>query len=247
MDSVVEDSAIGSPLDAAAAWFSTLALQRALLSSLSAQGNVEPSLSSDIDLAIKTAPLGSGAQIRGLVARAILSDSGRSADIASAVQVIGPLEQLDGSNSKLVPTLINTSTSLASLPDLRMSLYCAIAIAHLQRSPSPAQPRSAYTIINALQPRDLSLLGFTAALKLTDTLAMHKEAATECRRALENLAGSLRIWIGGKKGLNSELSRDTKEAIVERCLAITKQCIEMDEDAGYESMIEEGAELFVDM
>jgi hypothetical protein len=71
------------------------------------------------------------------------------------------------------------------------------------------------------------------------TLAEHEVAALESRRTLETLAGTLRIWIGGRKGVESELSRGTKEGVVERCLAITKQCVGMEGDAGYASISEE--------
>jgi len=242
MDLIVSDFAIRSPLDAAAAWFSTLKLQQGLATALSNQGEVDDDILTAINIAIDTAPIGSSAQTRAIVARAVLFKTHRSTDIASAIQSLTPLKSNDASSSKSVPHFIsNNNASISSSPDLRLSLSCAIATAHLQRfsDPSPAHAKSVHQIINALQPTRLSLLGFTAAFKLMNTLAEHEIAALECRRALEKLAGTLRIWIGGRKGVESELSRNAKEALVEACLTVTKHCVGMEGDAGYASMSEE--------
>lgn len=235
LDDVVDDFAIRSPLDAAAAWYSSLVLQRALAANLNDEDAGTDRVLSDINVAIETAPIGSGAQTRALVARAIQFESQRGSDIASALKVLSS-SQPGGNDPESGPTLINAPISIASLPDLRMSLSCAIAIAHLHKYPSPASPRGAYVIINSIRPTELTLLGFTAAYELMQALMRHDKAATECGRVLENLAGSLRIWIGGKKGGESDLSRGTRARIVESCLAVTKHCIGMAEDAGYETM-----------
>ena len=235
MDDVVNDFAVRSPLDATAAWFSTLFLQRALADSLNIEDQANSSILSDINTAIENAPVGSGAQIRALIARAVLSKTGRGADIASVMHLLTQ-EPDNDIKSTATPTLINP-TPFKSLPDLNISLYCAMAIARLQASPSPAHPKDAYRIINErIRPVHLSLLSFTAAFKLMETIASHKEAAVECSESLETLAGTLRIWVGGNQGLESNLSRETKENVVERCLVVTKQCIGMEKDAGYETM-----------
>jgi hypothetical protein len=238
MDVVVNDFAIRSPLDAAAAWFSTLRLRQALANTLSKGSDGDDSILSDINIAVNTAPIGSSAHIRATVARAVLSESHRSADIASAIQAIAPLKPQNNGDAEAISMFINNNTSLESLPDLRMSLNCAIAIAHLQRASSKELPQRAYQKINSLQLANLSLLGFVAAFKLMRRLAQHEVAAGECRRALENLAGTLRIWIGGRNGVGSDLSRDTKERVVEQCLAVTKQCLGIEMDPGYQSMSE---------
>jgi hypothetical protein len=242
MDIITNDFAIRSPLDAAAAWFSTLKLQKGLASALDKQGEADDEILSDINVAIDTAPISSNTQLRAVIARAILSKTDRSADIASAIQSFTPLTANKTSDAISVPIFINNNISMASSPDLHMSLHCAIAIAHLERFPPPTHPRSAYpiisTLISTLQPAHLSLLGFTAAFKLMIILAQHEVAAADSRRALEKLSGTLRIWVGGKNSVETELSRSTKECVVERCLAVTKQCVGMEGDAGYASMSE---------
>ncbi|KAH8593371.1 hypothetical protein B0O99DRAFT_688586 [Bisporella sp. PMI_857] len=239
MDGVVEDFAIRSPLDAVAAWWSSLVLQRALARSLEARDNgiAQKTIIDDIALAIKTAPIGSGAQIRALVTRAVLVKEKRGASIAAALKVFGPSEsRSEKANS--VPTLINTASSFASMPDIEMSLRCAMAIAHLDRYPPPANPTTSHRLINGIIPTDLTPLGFTSCFKLMERINDHEMVSTTCSRALEQLAGSLRIWIGSKNGEQSGLKREIKKEMVARCLEITKRIVGM-KDAGYESMSED--------
>jgi hypothetical protein len=237
MDNIVEDFAIRSPLDAVSAWFSSLVLQQGLTSSLRNKDSGDESTVQAINLAIKTAPIGSGTQIRALIARAILFDESRGANIAAAHQVLSPLEQKD-SETKIASMFINTTIPIASIPELRMSFDCAIAIAHLKQ-PSPSDPAPAYANINKIQLANLSLLGFTAAFKLMETLMQRQEAAESCLQNLEKIAGTLRIWIGGSEGEKSALPKKTKERVVETCLGITKRLVGMERDAGYESMSEQ--------
>ena len=241
MDGVVDDFAIRSPLDAVAAWYSCVVLQRALTKSLEKHSDTETNASilSDIDLAIKVAPIGSRSQIRALVARAVLVEEKRGANIAYSLQGLGPFESKDDERS--TPNLINTTSSIASLPDIKMSLRCAMAIAYLDRFPSPHNPVNAHRLINSIVPIHLSLLGFTAAFHLMEKMHAHERVSMSCACSLEKLAGSLRIWIGGPEGEKSGLDKAAKRDIVERCLIVTKRVIGMEKDAGYETMSEEDA------
>jgi hypothetical protein len=242
MDHVVDDYAIRSPLDAVAAWYSSLLLQRALSKSLESDNNDSASQKSIIDginLAIKVAPIGSGAQIRAFVARAVLVKEKRGANIAASLQALGPFEPKSSKDDSPASTLIHTSTSIAGLLDIKMSLRCAMAIAHLERFPSPANPVAAHRIINGVVPTNLTLLGFTTAFKLMESIHGHDKVAVSCTNALERLAGNLRIWVGGKDGEKSGLDKEIKKEMVERCLSITKRIIGMEKDAGYETTSEE--------
>ncbi|RDL42050.1 HLH, helix-loop-helix DNA-binding protein [Venustampulla echinocandica] len=239
MDGVIDDFAIRSPLDGLAAWYSSMVLQRILTRSLDTKDDAESqnSIVSDIALAIKVAPTGSRAQIRALVARAVLVKEKRGANIASALQALGPFEPEDENETS--PTLINTSTCTTNLPDVNMSLRCAMAIAHLDRFPSPQNPVAAHRIIQSVVPTNLTLLGFTAAFNLMERIHKHEQVALSCSSQLEKLAGNLRIWIGGPDSEESGLDKESKRKMVARCLSITKHIIGMGEDAGYESMSEE--------
>jgi Domain of unknown function (DUF2014) len=237
MDSVVDDFAIRSPLDAISAWFSSLVLQQGLAASLRNRGTECGNVAQTINLAIDTAPIGSSVQMRALVARAILFDKLRGANIAAARQALPSLE-VNECEAKIASIFINTKIPTASIPDLKMSFDCAVAIAHLKRA-SFSDPAPAYGIINKIQLTNLSLLGFTAAFKLIEALVQHQEATQRCLQNLEKTAGMLRIWIGGREGEKSGLPRKTKEHVVETCLDITKRLVVMDRDSGYESMSEQ--------
>lgn len=243
MDDVVDDFAIRSPLDAVAAWYSSLVLQRALAKSLQTAADeldAQKAVMDDIVLAIRTAPVGSRAQIRALVARAVLVTDKRGVCIAESLQALGPLEKSGGTPTGVTPALVNTSTSTSRLPDIKMSLRCAMAIAHLERFPAPSNPETAHRIIATINPVNLTLLGFTAAFRLMEQINGHDKVAVTCINTLEKLAGNLRIWIGSKSGEASGLDREVKKAMVDTCLAISRRTVGM-QDAGYETMSDEGA------
>lgn len=160
----------------------------------------------------------------------------RGASIAESLQALGPLERPDKKRDA-TSSNIHASTSMIGLPDIKMSLRCVMAIAHLERFPSPASPEAAPRIIGTISPVNLTLLGFTAAFKFMEKINGHDIIAVSCTGSLEKLASYLRIWIsckGGKSGLAQEVKTD----LVKRCLDISK-CILGREDAGYESTSED--------
>ncbi|KAH6647640.1 hypothetical protein BKA67DRAFT_523345 [Truncatella angustata] len=249
MDSVVDDAAIRSPLDAIAAWWSSLTLQSALTNSLldrdDEDGEITQLVEEGITLAIRAAPVGSIAQNRALVARAVLFKEKRGANIAAVIQATGPCtapadccDQCEKSDSTPETPSIEIPDSLESQAEIYMSLQCAKAIAHLQRYGPPDEPVSIYPIIDneITVSNELSLLGYTAAFTLMNRLANHNLAAEACSRALEKLSGDLRIWIGKDNWLESE----AKQEMIERCIAVTRGMVGMDidTDTGYGSMSE---------
>lgn len=234
MDAVVEDLAVRSPLDAVSAWFSSLILQTALSKSMESSATDDAVLSTvfdDITLAVKTAPIGSSSHVRALVARAVLVKEARGATIASALQVLKPSEFRRNKNEPRR----KVAASITAPSDIALSLNCAMAIAYLQRFPSPSNPEAAHALINSMVPVDLTLLSFTAFFKLMEAIDSHELVAASCSFALERLAGSLRVWIGSRDGEKSGLDREAKRDIVDRCLKITRRVVGM-QDAGYESM-----------
>jgi hypothetical protein len=241
MDGVVDDYAVRSPLDAVAAWYSCLVLQRAIARSFEAKeddAESQKAIGLDIALAIKTAPIGSIAQIRALVARAVLIKQKRGFSIAESLRALG----VDKTEKKTsASNFVNSRTSTKSLPDIKMALNYAIAMAHLERYSSPNNPSTARQIITTVEPTPTSLLGFTASYKLMETLNTHDAASTSCCASLERLAATLRIWIGSDEGEKSGLEKDVKISIVDRCLGITKRIVGMEDD-GYESMPEGDAD-----
>ncbi|KAI2617810.1 hypothetical protein GGR54DRAFT_198271 [Hypoxylon sp. NC1633] len=251
MDTVVDDLAVRSPMDAVAAWWSNMTLQRALTSSLliGDEDNAETleQVENGVSLAIRTAPIGSIAQNRALVARALLFEEKRSINIMAALQAIGPVTPVlssssrSGSPSHGTPSPPSSPTPIKVLPpslvmttEMRTSLLCAMAIAHLQKFSPPEEPVDIYGVIDQIHPIiDMGLLGYTATFKLMDRLAGHEFAAEACADTLERLSGTLRIWTGKDCGLEPEV----RHQMVDRCLTVTRGVVGMgiDTDTGYGS------------
>lgn len=239
MNAVVEDPAVRSPMDAVAAWYSNVILQRVLTASLQNRKPAGPN--PELDLAIKVAPIGSNAQIRGLVARTFVTDEKRGASIAAAMQAMAPTANPDKhpSYSGVVPPLIDSPTARVIFPDpdILSALRCSQALAHLRKFATP--PGWALQVVNSISlpmQEHMSLLGFTAAFHLMDTLNRHTVAREECAPTLERLAASLRVWVGGVEGDGCGLGQEVRCRMVERCLAVTKSVVGMEADPGYVSM-----------
>ncbi|EXM34935.1 hypothetical protein V3481_011307 [Fusarium oxysporum f. sp. vasinfectum] len=240
MDSVVDDTAIGSPLDAVAAWWSTQFLHRTLVATLEKDEETLSTKVEDIELTIKAAPLGSTAQARAIVARAVLVDKARGANIASALQSMGN-EKVDALLSSSI--CVVDSSFQASTPDLRLALRCAMAIAHLRRVEcTPGSTHQGLRMIESIMTRgnalQMSLLGCTATLELMEELYEHKSAAETFQASLERLSGGLRLWMGGSPGEKCGVASDVREKVVSRCLAINKSVVGIDSDTGYGSLDE---------
>ncbi|KAF5547992.1 myc-type bHLH transcription factor [Fusarium mexicanum] len=240
MDSVVDDTAIGSPLDAVAAWWSTQFLHRTLVATLEKDEETLSTKVEDIELTIKAAPLGSTAQARAIVARAVLVDKARGANIASALQSMGN-EKVDALLSSSI--CVVDSSFQASTPDLRLALRCAMAIAHLRRVEcTPGSTHQGLRMIESIMTRgnapQMSLIGCTATLELMEELYEHKAAAEAFQASLERLSGGLRLWMGGSPGEKCGVASDVREKVVSRCLAINKSMVGIDSDTGYGSLDE---------
>lgn len=243
MNAVVEDPAVRSPMDAVAAWWSGLMLQRVLSNSLTDTDDTSEhakAMADAVNVAVKVAPIGSNAQVRALVAKAVIFDEKRGANIATVLKALGPSLNPDKHPhySRGVPPLIDAPlTSIAPDPDVQLALRCAMGIAHLQRY--EVLPHSAVAVIETILPgstEGLSLLGCIAAFQLMDRLHSHPVAAEPCATALERLSGTLRIWIGSSEGDRPGLDRDLRQKMVERCINVTKSLIGMEEDQGYATM-----------
>ncbi|KAI0201559.1 helix-loop-helix DNA-binding domain-containing protein [Astrocystis sublimbata] len=244
MAAVIDDPAVRSPMDAVAAWWSSMNLQSVLTTSLLAAEDESNEAALHVDhevsLAIRTAPIGSVSQQRALVARALLCDEKRNINIVAALQAIGPVT--DALASESTPSRGPSPSPLKELPssldltnELRTSLLCAMAIAHLEKYSPPDEPVNIYGVINQIQPAcDMGLLGYTSAYKLMDRLAKHEFAAEACASTLERLSGTLRIWTGKECSFDPEI----RHRIVDRCLAVTRGIVGMnfDTDTGYGSM-----------
>lgn len=252
MDAVVEDAAVRSPMDAVAAWYSSLQLHHVLCNNLpktrDESGRLALETEDKLNLATKVAPIGSNAHVRVLVARAVLGEQKRGAAIVTAMNALGPSLNPDKhpNYSRGVPPLIDSPvTPITPDPDAQMALRCAMGIAQLQRFSDP--PPAAFTVIDSILPagadiEGMSLLGYTAAYHLMERLHRHAVGRETCSRSLERLAGSLRIWIGSEAGNEVGFDGPMRQKMIDRCLAITKSVVGMEADPGYASMEEECTE-----
>ncbi|KAJ6788362.1 hypothetical protein PWT90_02898 [Aphanocladium album] len=232
MDSVVHDIYVGTPLDAAAAWWSTCLLHDVLSEALDTKDiNLE-----DLDTALNVAPPGSIAKLRASLAYAALVDESRGASIASSLELLGS-ERIDSPLNE--SKLIVGSSIHASNPDLLLTLRCAVAIGQLTRAKDAAvSPSQSLRVIEAsLRPAmasTMTLLGFTSVMTLLERVMAQRNGGSEVIDAsLEKLAGTLRVWIGGASGTNAGIDSDIRGKVVERCLSITKSLVGMDMDTGY--------------
>jgi hypothetical protein len=248
----INDHAIRSPLDAIAAWYSSLVLQRALVESLGSSGddmnsewfimnNIFPTInvSFAISTAISTAPMGSKARIQALIARGILVNHGLSS--AQVTEILMCSEMRILTSSEMASSKTTTLNPIKSEVDIMISLHCAMAITHLARSSLLANLDMVQRHISTISPHNMTLLSFTAAFNLMEKINGHDIVAVTCVRSLETLASSCRMWIAGKEGEGSGLDKEVRRAIGEKCLDVTKRITGI-ENAGYESMSESDEE-----
>ncbi|KAK4127316.1 hypothetical protein N657DRAFT_631158 [Parathielavia appendiculata] len=245
MDTVVDDAAVRSPMDAVAAWYSNLHLHRVLIASLRKPRDealtVNPRMADEIALALKLAPIGSNSQVRALVARAIFADGKRASHIVAALHALDPLANPQYTITACVPHMTNVMPD----PDAHMALRCAMGIAQLQKHQGTDLPQAARRVFELVVPgsaeiESMSLLRYAAAFWLMEHMTRHPVAREMCSRSLERLAGCLRIWVGsdGAVGEKSGLDAGLRRRMIERCLAITKSVVGMETDPGYGSMEE---------
>jgi uncharacterized protein DUF2014 len=243
MDLVVDDQAVRSPMDAVAAWWSTQEIHRAMTTTLAAEEDddtVQHTVKYHVDNALETAPIGSAAQARALVTRAVLVDEKRGASIASAMKAVQPDDLQKQLGDQLVTSILVSSLPASTTLDTQVALKCAMAVAHLQRVKDDEPPREAVQIVEKIaQPAittGMSLLGCTALFKLMGELNSHPGASERFSVPIECLAGSLRIWIGSAPGERCGLDQELRHNMVDRCLSISKSAVGIETDTGYGSM-----------
>ncbi|KAL5091483.1 hypothetical protein Trisim1_003087 [Trichoderma cf. simile WF8] len=252
MDSVVDDTSIGSPMDALAAWWSTAKVHDVLTTTL--YGDEEASEDEVMNLAVKVAPLGSNARARAVLARSVLAYKSRGDNIAAAVQVL----RVDtGSNGLMDPMALtctepNPYTGLAPTPlqsdvadpDLQLCLRCAVATAHLKRLGGEASTKqyvrtSIEKVIDLTTKTRMTLLSFTSVMEVLEQILAHKDTTNNFAPLVERLAAILRLWMGSELALNCGVPPDLQEKVINKCLGITKRIVGMEVDTGYDSMTDD--------
>jgi hypothetical protein len=229
MDGVVEDFAICSPLDALSAWYSSLVLSKALASTLAAVNtSTKEVVVSELDLALQSAPANSQAQLRTLVAQAIILDDGRTARIETALNA---LPSTPGSNNT---GLINLVDNVPVAVDVRKALTLAKCLSLISSSSPDARRRAIFVVNNTYLPESTTtLLSFVAAHKTLTLFMQDANLQKDTSAGLERIAKSLRMWVGHETGKRSGMSNKIRGRIVASCLEASTALVGLkDKDNG---------------
>jgi hypothetical protein len=214
MDGVVGDFAICSPLDALSAWYSSLVLSKALASTLATKSSpVKESVISDMHLALQAAPPNSQAQLRSLVAQAVILDDDRASRITTA------LEALPSTPGSTNTGLMNLVDDVPVAADVRKALTLAKCLFLVSSSSPDARRRAIFVVNNTYFPEiTTTLLSFVAGHKVLTLFMQDPELQADTSVGLERIAKSLRMWVGHETGTRSGLSNKVRGRIVASCL-----------------------------
>lgn len=244
MDSVIEDSAICSPLDALAAWWSCYTLRKGLAGCLASKnGTLKESVKCDLELALRTAPPTSQAHLRALVAQAVVLDEDRASRVATAFKALpfspltSPSRDAKKSSQALLMNLVGEAPMAA---DVRNALTLAKCLVLAESSNAEARLRAILAVNNAYFPEaTTTLLSFVAGYKVLGYFIQNPRLQTESSQGLERLASSLRMWVGHESARRSGLSNKVRGRIVSQCLDASKTLVGLVEpeeiDDGYVS------------
>ncbi|OBT98183.1 hypothetical protein VE01_03807 [Pseudogymnoascus verrucosus] len=237
-----EDRAIRSPLDVLAAAFSTSTLHTALESSLLPSSSSSPTLSKLLSTALATAPPGSTPHLRVLTALALFASSSaeREENLGLALAEAAARDPPPETGPLAPKGLLLRTTMSAVEGDVHLALACAST---LQRLAYPVTRLRALVDIEGLA-RPNSVLGFAACYAVLRTLQVKGgEDGAIAGKAMETLAGNLRVGIGGPEG--EEVEKSVREGVVGVCVSVVRACVvvggggEEEVDAGYGSMSDE--------
>lgn len=238
MDTVVEDESIRSPLDALAAWYSSLIIQSVLATSLK-PAKQQTHISSDLQVALKVAPPNSKAQLRTLVAKAVLDSDTEGKDLLLA------LKSFEEDQNNVAPG-ISVSTPVAITTDIKIAIRCAMALNML----SNGRREGATRLFNDFDWRrqssgaissDIGLLGFVAIWKTLNTFVSSDENwVKEAGESVDRVAAVLRIWIGDRRMRGARkilVGHNDCKRVIDFCNGLLRRLAGLEEgsDDGYVS------------
>ncbi|KAK0364933.1 Clr6 histone deacetylase associated PHD protein-2 Cph2 [Friedmanniomyces endolithicus] len=223
-DSVVEDHAIRSPLDAVAAWYANMIIDDTLLNAI---GEHPSSLDTEhyLNLAIGITPPASATQVRALAAKAVLSTSRRDANIVAALEALPPASTTASS--------MNLVSHAPAAPDVRVALTLAKFLSLLSASSSSSSSSTppsttlsrekAFDRLAALHipAPNLTLLTAVACYQLLRLTSQERlPLPSRAARGLEDTAANLRLWIGTSAGRKAGLEGEECGRVVDLCLGV---------------------------
>ncbi|KAF8251207.1 hypothetical protein K440DRAFT_596424 [Wilcoxina mikolae CBS 423.85] len=230
MDSVVKDVSIRSPLDALAAWYSSLLLQDVLVVSLKAKSSpsLHDRIKTDLDTALKVAPPTSAAQIRALTANAVFANESGEKFLSEAIKIFEEdfrSHQQELNQQPSTPRIFVTpiNSAVTTTRDIRIALRCGMALA-LMKKGSRDQATRLFSDLDWKKQADkngLGLLGFVAAWKtLTTFVSLDADWANDAGESVDGAAAMLRIWIGNKKIPKFGVSRGDCKSVIDFCYSL---------------------------
>lgn len=246
MDHVLADPHIASPLDALAAWWSTLVLNRVVAVTIWRNHSETNDILDDLDLALNVAPPPSSARVRAMIAKAVIVKTDRASHVQAALDILPKASGTSEiSHSSTFPSQVNFVEDSPLPTELSMALTLAKCLV-LGESPAYQSQLMMTTFINQALPGlgPYSLLSFAATLQLLEHCINTAALLNDARAGLERLAHGLRVFIGTSAGLELQLDQSTRARAVERCLAASKHIMgvmdpKADSDQGYVSQSED--------
>lgn len=245
IDIVVEDYAIRSPLDALAAWASSVTLQSALLEWYEECGIWNQRHKRKLELALNIAPPASSAYARALAARAVFFAADRESTIRELL-----LEVLRSPNSTDIDKTLPTSGSVfvdSSIPDrvrndIVWAIKCTTTLVLLNEQVcKPGTFDEAVDLLMSLHmdANNNSLLCFAAAHQLLlFLLTEFKSQQVEIR--LKGIIKGFKNWLDGPECKLDDHVHEVIRAATEK-LVVPNSCPRRrfsggSHDTGYETM-----------
>lgn len=245
IDIVVEDYAIRSPLDALAAWASSVTLQSALLEWYEECGIWNQRHKRKLELALNIAPPASSAYARALAARAVFFAADRESTIRELM-----LEVLRSPNSTDIDKTLPTSGSVfvdSSIPDrvrndIVWAIKCTTTLVLLNEQVcKPGTFDEAVDLVMSLHmdANNNSLLCFAAAHQLLlFLLTEFKSQQVEIR--LKGIIKGFKNWLDGPECKLDDHVHEVIRAATEK-LVVPNSCPRRrfsggSHDTGYETM-----------
>ena len=252
IDIVVEDYAIRSPLDALAAWASSLTLQQALLAWYKGGAVLSTCHHRDLEIAHEIAPPASSTFARALAAKAVFFETDRESNIAKLVQdLLPPTTSKRSDRAVLANENIFVNSSIPELVrhEINSVIQCAATLESL-RAPPLRKPDAVPQAIERLASiyldiNDMTLLGFAAAHQLLSVLVQESKTK-EMEARLKCIVLGVWEWVAGPASEECKLDGPVREAIgaaLDRVLSrlgTRRRLSDVTNDTGYESMSEDG-------
>jgi len=255
MDIVVDDFAIRSPLDALAAWWSSLILHRALLAALEKTTEFHQHIQRDLDLALSITPPTSSAHTRALAGRAIFLEQERGDNIAAVMQALPPSNPPRGADlthGRPGSIFIDSTTPIPACNGIRIAVRSAMTLAMLKLARETSDATAAVKAVRLfntlrLDASNLSLLGFVAAHRLLEVFSTDARLADQAEEGLGTVAAVLKLWISAPAALENGLSNAVRGRVGEECAVICRRGHVRREstettDTGYASFSDGGRE-----